>query len=178
MARKTVREFNPSFVLSLSATPNKDSNIIDSIGGLELKKENMIKIPISLNATQEIDWKKTLSSSFKKLLELESASKQYYSQYGKYIRPIMLIKAESQRKGSTFNHVDEIKILISKLGVNKEEIRSKLSSNDEIKDEDLLSELCPVKFIITSELLKEGWDCLCLCPYDTHSLKSKHQQLK
>ena len=82
MARKTVREFNPSFVLSLSATPNKDSNIIDSIGGLELKKENMIKIPISLNATQEIDWKKTLSSSFKKLLELENASKKYYSQYG------------------------------------------------------------------------------------------------
>lgn len=160
LARKTVREFNPSFVLSLSATPNKDSNIIDSIGGLELKKENMIKIPISLNATQEIDWKKTLSSSFKKLLELESASKQYYSQYGKYIRPIMLIKAESQRKGSTFNHVDEIKkFLISKLGVNKEEIRSKLSSNDEIKDEDLLSELCPVKFIITKDALKEGWDC-------------------
>lgn len=36
---------------------------------------------------------------------------------------------------------------------------SELSEKDEIGDEDLLDKLCPVKYIITKDALKEGWDC-------------------
>ena len=33
------------------------------------------------------------------------------------------------------------------------------SSDDELADEDLLSDTSPVRFIITKDALREGWDC-------------------
>ncbi|NMU07340.1 restriction endonuclease subunit R, partial [Vibrio parahaemolyticus] len=39
------------------------------------------------------------------------------------------------------------------------EIRLKTSDKDELGDDDLLSEMCPVKYIITKDALREGWDC-------------------
>jgi type III restriction enzyme len=35
----------------------------------------------------------------------------------------------------------------------------KTSDADELGDDDLLSETCPVRFIITKDALREGWDC-------------------
>ncbi|MGS3140947.1 hypothetical protein ACB316_22625 [Aeromonas sanarellii] len=48
---------------------------------------------------------------------------------------------------------------MDKLGVNENEIRLKTSDKDELGDDDLLSEMCPVKYIITKDALREGWDC-------------------
>lgn len=38
-------------------------------------------------------------------------------------------------------------------------IRIKTADKDEIKSEDLMSRSCPVRYIITVNALKEGWDC-------------------
>lgn len=158
LALNTVNSFNPRFILELSATPRENSNVLISIGGNELKKEQMIKLPINVETTEESNWKHTLNKSHAKLIKLSKSSAKLQGENGKYIRPIMLIKAETA--ATNISHVDEIKkYLMDNLEVREEEIRIKLSEKDEIKDEDLFDKLCTVKYIITKDALKEGWDC-------------------
>jgi len=159
-ALNTLNSFNPSFILELSATPKNNSNILINVRGVELKKEQMIKLPINVSGSTESNWKQTLNHSHKKLQDLSKLAGKLQEDEGRYIRPIMVIKAETKKKGDSYDHVEDIKkYLIDNLGVSEAEIRIKLSEKDEIKDEDLLDNLCPVKYIITKDALKEGWDC-------------------
>lgn len=41
-----LQNFNPSFVLDLTATPKKGSNIISFVDARQLKAENMVKLPV------------------------------------------------------------------------------------------------------------------------------------
>ena len=41
-----LQNFNPCFVLDLTATPRKNSNIISFVDVAQLKKENMVKLPV------------------------------------------------------------------------------------------------------------------------------------
>ena len=160
LALQTLNGFNPSFILELSATPKNNSNVLINVKGEELKKEQMIKLPINVFSYEESDWKQTLNHSHKKLQELSQLSANLQKDEGQYIRPIMLIKADPRKKNDPYDHVEDVKkYLMDNLGVSGEEIRIKLSEKDEIKDEDLFHKLCPVKYIITKDALKEGWDC-------------------
>jgi len=160
LALETLNGFNPSFILELSATPKNNSNILISVRGEELKKEQMIKLPINVFSYGESDWKQTLNHSHKKLQELSKLSTNLQKDEGQYIRPIMLVKVDPKKKNDPYDHAEDVKkYLIDNLGVRQEEIRMKLSEKDEIKDEDLFHKLCPVKYIITKDALKEGWDC-------------------
>lgn len=160
LALKTLNGFNPSFILELSATPKNNSNVLISVRGEELKKEQMIKLPINVFSYGESDWKQTLNHSHKKLQELSKLSANLQKDQGQYIRPIMLIKVEPKKKNDPYDNAEDVKkYLMDNLSVRQEEIRMKLSEKDEIKDEDLFHKLCPVKYIITKDALKEGWDC-------------------
>ena len=159
-ALETINGFHPRFILELSATPKHTSNILVDIKGNALKREEMIKLPIHVSSHTEEDWKQTLNYAHKKLGELHENASQLQHQWGRYIRPIMLIKAEPKKKNDSYDHVEEIKkYLINHLDVPDAHIRIKLSEKNEIKNEDLLDSLCPVRYIITKEALKEGWDC-------------------
>src|ERR1035437_8729349 len=46
-----------------------------------------------------------------------------------------------------------------KLGAKPEQIKVKSAELDELGKIDLLSNLCPVRYIITKDALREGWDC-------------------
>ncbi len=160
LALETLNGFNPSFILELSATPKSNSNVLINVKGEELKKEQMIKLPINVFSYEESNWKQTLNHSHEKLQELSKLSAGLQKDEGRYIRPIILIKADSRKKNDPYDHVEDVKkYLMDNLGVSPEEIRIKLSEKDEIKDEDLFHKLCPVKYIITKDALKEGWDC-------------------
>ena len=161
LALETINSFNPSFILELSATPKANSNVLINVGGVELKNEQMIKLPINVASYGgEGGWQQTLNHAHGKLAELQVQSVKLQENEGKYIRPIMVIKAEPKKKNEPYDHVEDIKkYLINNLGITESEIRIKLSENNEIKDEDLLDKLCPVKYIITKDALKEGWDC-------------------
>ncbi|CCN74876.1 Type III restriction enzyme, res subunit [Vibrio nigripulchritudo SO65] len=166
-ARETLCGFNPKFVLELSATPNANgkhhSNVLVNVSGQALKDEQMIKLPINLINEDKSEWKHTLSLAHAKLAELEKDAGQLQNETGRYIRPIMLIRVErtgKDQRDSAFVHAEDAReYLIEKLGVNENEIRLKTSDKDELGDDDLLSEMCPVKFIITKDALREGWDC-------------------
>ena len=166
LARKTLTDLNPKFILELSATPNMKehiSNVLVNVSGLKLKEEEMIKLPINVTNTKKGDWKKTLCQAYDKLKELEADCLSHQKKTKKYIRPIMLIQVErtgKDQKDSKFIHSEEAKeYLIQHLGVPERAIKIKVSGKDELKDESLLSDTSAVQFIITKQALQEGWDC-------------------
>jgi type III restriction enzyme len=159
--------FNPSFILELSATPNggkeRLSNVVVNVTGTALQQEEMIKLPIRLINDEGADWKYTLEAAVAKLDELQKAARRLRGETDRHIRPILLVRVErtgkDQRDKTTIHAEDAREYLVAKLGAKPEEIRVKSSETDEIGDEDLLAETCPVRFIVTKDALREGWDC-------------------
>ena len=166
LAKDTISKLNPRFILELSATPNMKehkSNVLVNVSGVRLKEEEMIKIPINILNSERGDWKKTLYQAYEKCLELDKQSQEHFKNSDCYIRPIMLIQVErtgKDQRGGQFIHSEDAKdYLINHLAVLPTAVRIKTSGRNEIKDEDLLSDVSPVRYIITNKALQEGWDC-------------------
>ena len=165
-AKNALMDFNPRFILELSATPNKKahhSNVLVSVSGSELKKEEMIKLPINIFNLAKQDWKQALSKGFETLQKLSKDAKKLQTKENRYVRPIMLIRVErtgKDQREKRFIHSEDVReYLIKNFNVNPSEVRVKSASKDELGNENLLSEYSQVRYIITKEALKEGWDC-------------------
>ena len=161
---EAVNRLNPRFVLELSATPKLGiSNILVNISGLALKEEEMIKLPIQLRNFPNSDWKYTLAQTKTERDRLEEVAKQYQQTEDRYIRPIAVIRVDrtgkNQRDGVRVHAEDAREELIGALGVPAEQVKVKSSEQDELSGIDLMSPFCPVRYIITKDALKEGWDC-------------------
>lgn len=158
-----VNRLNPRFVLELSATPKLGiSNILVNISGVALKDEEMIKLPIQLRNFSNSDWKYTLAQTKTERDELEEIAKQFASTDNRYIRPIAVIRVDRTGKNQRDNirvHAEDVRDELQHLGVNPTHIKVKSSEQDELAGLDLLSPYCPVRYIITKDALKEGWDC-------------------
>ena len=163
LARNTVRNFNPSFILELSATPPPNSNELVKITGRELHEEEMIKLDIHLTNKTSLDWQDTLLASYEKRNELEKKAKEYEGNTGEYIRPICLIQVErtgKDQREKKFIHAEDAKeYLIKKCNVPENHIAIKSSEKDDIEGIDLFSKSCDIRYIITKQALQEGWDC-------------------
>ena len=158
-----LKEFNPCFILDLTATPRKNSNIISFIDALELKKENMVKLPVIVYNHQDKTEVINSALQLQKRLELQALEEE--KKGGKYIRPIVLFQAQP-KNGKDFMNVDEEKSNVQKLKeklielkIPAEQIKIKTANINEIKGIDLMSKECEVRYIITINALKEGWDC-------------------
>ena len=151
-----LNNLNPSFVLDLTATPRKNSNIISYVDARELKKEHMVKLPVVVyNRTtrQSViqDAIQLRGSIEKEAIAAEEAG-------GKYIRPIVLFQAQPKTSDNS-DTFDKIKALLMDMGIPEEQIAVKTSNVDDLKGRDLMGRDCPVRYIITVNALKEGWDC-------------------
>ncbi|MBR5644995.1 MAG: DEAD/DEAH box helicase family protein [Salinivirgaceae bacterium] len=146
----------PSFVLDLTATPRKNSNIISFTDAYELKKENMVKLPVIVYNHQSRN--DVISSALELQRKLETEAKKSKASGGKYIRPIVLFQAQP-RTGEENITYEKIKQTLLDLKIPENQIRIKTADINDINDEDLLSPQCPVRYIITVNALKEGWDC-------------------
>jgi len=166
-AQATLRDFNPCMIVELSATPNKESNILVDISGHDLLREEMIKLDLHVTNKASVDWKDTLMAGFDRRAALEQKAIDYEAETGVYVRPICLIQVERtgsvQRGGKHIHSEDVREYLIRQLGVDKDHIAIKTSEKDELKAVDdvggLMSRDCPVRYIITKQALQEGWDC-------------------
>ncbi len=162
-ARDTIYNFNPSFVLELSATPPDGVNELVQITGKQLNDEEMIKLDIHLTNKATSGWKDTISEAKAFRDELENKAKEYEQNTSKYIRPIMLIQVErtgkDQRDGVQIHSEDVREFLIKQCAVPADHIAVKTSDKDEIENIDLLTQECPIRYIITKHALQEGWDC-------------------
>jgi len=158
-----LKEFNPCFILDLTATPRNNSNIISFIDALELKRENMVKLPVIVYNHQDKTEVINSSLQLQKRLELQAIEEE--KKGGKYIRPIVLFQAQPKNGKDFLNeeeeksNVQKLKEKLIELKIPVEQIKIKTASINEIKGIDLMSKDCEVRFIITINALKEGWDC-------------------
>ena len=161
---RSVNRLNPSLVIELSATPNRNiSNLLVDISGVDLKAEEMIKLPVRVTSFTEADWQYTLGQAVEELDRLDAEAVSLQMNEGRYIRPIAVVRVErtgrDQRDGERVHAEDVREYLIQNLGVPAESVRVKSAENDELGREDLLSEFSQVRWIITKAALMEGWDC-------------------
>lgn len=163
IASEAIKECNPSCVCELTATPTEEANVLFSVAGRELEKEDMIKLDLNLIEKDTVEWKTLLNYSAEHLNRLQEEAITYQKETGVYIRPINLIQVEAtgknQRKEGKIHAEDVREHLIETGLVKPEEIRVKSSAKNELENEDLLSSKSPVRFIITKQALQEGWDC-------------------
>lgn len=152
-----LNNLNPSLVLDLTATPKSNSNIISFVNAVELKKEHMVKLPVIVYNHHRKE--EVISSALHLQRQLELLAQEEEKQKGKYIRPIILFQAQSNIKGKDNTTFQNIKEKLIRLGIPEEQIKIKVSGIDELKGIDLTSKDCPVRYIITINALKEGWDC-------------------
>ena len=161
---KSINRLNPSLVLELSATPKIGiSNILVNISGEELQDEEMIKLPIEIRSFGNSNWKHTLAETQHKLDELEAKARKLQAQESRYVRPIALVRVtytgKAQRDKPGVHAEDARKYLVRNLAVPENQIRVQSSERKELAGENLLSEMSEVRWIITKDALKEGWDC-------------------
>ena len=149
-------QINPCFILDLTATPREKSNIISFVDAKKLKDANMVKLPVVLynrDSTEDV-----LVDAIQLRRSLEHRATIQRQNGGRYIRPIVLFQAQpkSDSDNETF---DKVKEKLVTAGIPEEHIKIKIANKDELQGVDLKSEDCPVRYIITINALKEGWDC-------------------
>lgn len=165
-ARKTIDSLNPELILGLTATPKAEMNVLVTITGLELKDEEMVKLDMHILpplSKQENDWKAMVKEIKVHREILEEKTIRYQKDNGVYIRPISLLQVEAtgkdQRGRRNRIHSLDVKEYLVSLEVSPDEVAIKTSSQNDIEDVNLFSQDCPVRYIITKEALREGWDC-------------------
>jgi len=163
----TLAKFNPSGIMELTATPDMEktpSNVLHSVSALELKLENMIKLPIRLE--HEPHWQQCLADAIKCRNDLQVLADKEYLQGKNYLRPLVLIQAQPKKSGVETLDVYKIKQeLITNHAIPEHEIvvatgeEKGLSKLANEYANGIMDKNCPAKFVITQQALAEGWDC-------------------
>lgn len=151
-----LNNLNPSFVLDLTATPRKNSNIISYVDARELKKENMVKLPVIVynrNSSKNVIED---AINLRNSLEVQAIAEEEAG--GGYIRPIVLFQAQPKTSNDS-ETFEKIKRMLLEIGIPEEQIAIKTSKVDTLGRTELMSQGCPIRYIITVDALKEGWDC-------------------
>ena len=156
LSKEMLQNFNPSFVLDLTATPKNGSNIISFVDARQLKAENMVKLPVSVYNRKSQEDVFVSAISLRRKLENEAVEEQKNG--GRYIRPIVLFQAQPRTNDDSTTY-DKIKHTLIDMGIPESEIAIKTADRDELKNIDLSSHDCSIRYIITVNALKEGWDC-------------------
>jgi len=154
----TLASVSPACVVEFTATPattHNRSNVLHRVSAAELKAAQMIKLPLRV-VTQGVGQKDQLLADAILLRgDLEKIALSEAQATSEYLRPILLIQAE---------RVDACEPLRDRMvrdfNIAREQIRISTGRLDELKNiEDIGAVDCPVRFIITVEKLREGWDC-------------------
>lgn len=156
LSKEMLNNFNPSFILDLTATPRNESNLLCFVDAVRLKAENMVKLPVIVYNRDNQQEVLADAIDLRNCLELQAKKEQEIS--GAYIRPIVLFQAQprSTEKSTTF---EKLRDNLVRSGIPKEQIAIKTADVNELKGVDLLRQDCPIRYIITINALKEGWDC-------------------
>ena len=151
LSNEVLKRVNASCVIEYTATPARNSNVITSVSAAELKAEEMIKLPIILSDPSS--WEQAIVNSIQTRRKLEDIAKKYKD----YIRPIVLFQAQNKDQEIT----EEIlkNYLIENEGIPPEQIAIATGDKKELDNIDLLDPSCPIRYVITVQALKEGWDC-------------------
>ncbi len=152
-----LKRLNPSAILELTATPIAgNANVLYHVSAQELAAEHMIKLPISL-AEHAQGWPQAVFAAVQQQKALEAAAIKDEASGAAYVRPIVLFQA--QNEGDEMPPEKLRAYLQDELHLPPEQIVVATGSTRELDGLDILSRQCPVRFVITVQALREGWDC-------------------
>ncbi len=181
----TIARLLPSCILEMTATPQREhdpardlyaSNVLFRVSAVELKLDNMIKLPVDLRVLG--NWEEALSAAIGRRDQLEQAA----AEDPRHIRPILLMQAQPNRRNTDALTVDVLRTyLIERALVPADHIAIETGDRRELAGVDLTATNCPVRIILTVQALREGWDCpwaYVLCSlHHTGSLSAAEQLL-
>lgn len=149
---KTLGRVNPCCIVELTATPVPGNNVLYSVGAQELRAEQMIKLPIVLAEHPE-GWRECVRDAVltRDGLELVALKEE------EYVRPIVLLQAMPKGGEATVDVVRQH--LIDEENIPAEQIKVATGAQKELDGVNLFDRDCQVRYVITVEALKEGWDC-------------------
>lgn len=153
---EVIKRIHPACVVEFTATPDDSqqsaSNVLYSVTAAELKAEQMIKLPIMLTEHAE-GWQSAVRDACLTRKKLSEEAQREPD----YIRPIVLYQAEPKNGEITFEVLK--RFLVDDLQVPENEIAVATGNQRELDGLNLFARDCPIKYIITIDALKEGWDC-------------------
>jgi type III restriction enzyme len=149
---KTLGRLNPSCVVELTATPVAGNNVLYHVSAQELKAEQMIKLPIVLAEHPE-GWRECLRDAILRRDSLELVAQKE----PEYIRPIILVQAAPKGNEATVDVVRQH--LLAQENIPENQIAIATGAQKELDGINLFDPACPIRYVITVEALKEGWDC-------------------
>ena len=148
----------PSCIIEFTATPARTrapSNVLHHVSAAELKAANMVKLPLRVITRHPSQKDALLADALTLRADLEKIAAAEAQATGEYLRPIMLIQAERVDACEPLRER-----LVTEFGVARDEVKISVGSKDELKDaKDIGTAKSAVRFIITVEKLREGWDC-------------------
>lgn len=148
---EVMQRVQPACIIEFTATPADNSNILHAVTAMELKAEEMIKLPIVL--TQHKTWEEAIQDSILTRQRLHDIARLERD----FIHPIVLIQAEDKGHEITYDVIRQF--LIEQQHIDPEKIAIATGTQRELDGINLLNPDNKVEFVITVEALKEGWDC-------------------
>ena len=143
----------PSCVLDLTATPvPAKTNVLYSVSARELEAEDMIKLPIML-AEHETGWQDAVRDALLRRTHLEAEA----AHEPQYLRPLVLFQAQDKGGEATVEIVKQH--LLESHHIEEREIAVATGSQRGLDGVNLFDPTCPVRYVITVDALREGWDC-------------------
>jgi type III restriction enzyme len=153
---EALKRLNPALILELTATPvPKRTNVLFHVSAQQLQAEDMIKMPIAL-IEHTRGWQAAVFDAVQNQRLLEAEALQEEAETGVYIRPIVLLQAQNSTDPV---NVDVLRAhLVNELHIPEEQVKVATGTQREL-DGLNLSARGPVRYIITMQALREGWDC-------------------
>src|SRR5690606_14012186 len=157
LAFGTLARLDPCAVLELTATPDRlhqPSNVLYSVSASTLQSADMIKLPVDMAAHG--DWRIAMREAIACLDRLQAAADAEKAATGENLRPIMLLQAERQQQANPdAMTVDKVwRALQDDFGIPRDQIARSATGVDELDAADPAR----LRFVITADKLREGWD--------------------
>ena len=151
LTRDVQARINPCAIVEFTATPRTKSNILYSVTAQELKREDMIKLPIILSEND--NWQSAVNGAIARRAELAQIARDDSG----HIRPIVLFQAQTKNQDVNVEALKEYLLKVESVPENK--IAVATGDQRDLDGIDLFDPHCPIEYVITVEALKEGWDC-------------------
>jgi type III restriction enzyme len=149
---------SPACIVEFTATPatkKHPSNVLHSIRANELKIEHMIKLPLRVEQRIPAQRNELLADAVACRADLEKIAMLEGQHTREYIRPVMLIQAPSVADCEPLREQ-----LVERFEISGEQVVISTGTLEELgKIKDFAKPSCPVRFVLTVEKLREGWDC-------------------
>ena len=151
LTREMQKRVNPIAIIEFSATPRPNSNILYSVSAQELKRAQMIKLPIILS--EHDSWQNAVNGAIAARASLAEKARDDPG----HIRPLVLFQAQPKNQEVTVRALKEHLVEVEHIPENKIVVATGVQR--ELDGIDLFDPRCPIEYVITVEALKEGWDC-------------------